>query len=83
MTSLKDFDIVNTQKIMQKKPKITVPNTMIRSGFYKTSDGLYSLMGAIHSTDVTSTDPTLLKALEGLQTAFANVSKALDKYEWD
>jgi hypothetical protein len=65
------------------KPKIDVPNTMIRTGFYKTSDGLYSLISAIQSTDVTSADPALSNALKGLQTAFANVSKALEKYNWD
>jgi len=65
------------------KTKIDVPNTMIRSGYYKTSDGLYSLISAIQSTDATSTDPALLKALDGLQTAFGNVSKALEKYNWD
>lgn len=65
------------------KPKTDVPNTMIRAGFYKTSDGLYSLISAIESTDATSTDPALLKALEGLKTAFGNVSKALEKYNLD
>jgi hypothetical protein len=65
------------------KTKIAVPNTMIRSGYYKTSDGLYSLISAIQSTDATSTDPALLNALEELQTAFCNVSKALEKYNWD
>ena len=65
------------------KAKIDVPNTMIRSGYYKTSDGLYSLISAICSTDATSTDPELLKALNGLETAFGNVSKALEKYNWD
>jgi hypothetical protein len=65
------------------KAKIEVPNTMIRAGYYKTSDGLYSLISAIQSTDATSTDPALLKALGGLETAFGNVSKALEKYNWD
>lgn len=65
------------------KAKIAVPNMMIRSGYYKTSDGLYSLISAIQSTDATSTDPALLKALEGLETAFSDVSKALEKYNWD
>jgi hypothetical protein len=48
-----------------------------------TSDGLYSLITAIQSTDATSTDPMLLKAMEELQTAFGNVSKALKNYNWD
>lgn len=65
------------------KAKIDVPNTMIRSGYYKTSDGLYSLISAICNTDATSTDPELLKALNGLETAFGNVYKALEKYNWD
>lgn len=65
------------------KTKIAVQNTMIRSGYYKTSDGLYSLISAINSTDATSTDPELLKALNGLETAFGNVYKALEKYNWD
>jgi translation initiation factor 2 alpha subunit (eIF-2alpha) len=65
------------------KTKIAVPNTMIRSGYYKTSDGLYSLISAICRTDATSTDPELLKALNGLETTFGNVYKALEKYNWD
>lgn len=65
------------------KTKIAVPNTMIRSGYYKTSDGLYSLISAICRIDATSTDPELLKALNGLETAFGNVYKALEKYNWD
>ena len=65
------------------KPKTDVPNTMIRAGFYKTSDGLYSLISAIQSTDATSTDPALLKALDGLETAFDGVAWALNKYNWD
>lgn len=65
------------------KAKIAVSNTMIRSGYYKTSDGLYSLISAIQSTDATRTDPALLKALDGLEIAFVDVSKALEKYNWD
>ena len=68
---------------MIKKEKLHVPNSMIRAGYYNTSDGLYSLISAIQSTDATSTDPELSKALEGLQTAFGDVFKALDKYAWD
>lgn len=65
------------------KTKILVPNTKIRSGFYMTSDGLCRLTDAIQSTEPTSGDALLLKALEGLQTAFGDVSKALEKYKWD
>jgi hypothetical protein len=64
-------------------PKIPVSSADIREAFYKTSDGVYSLIGAIADDPATSGDKDLSAALDGLTVAFANVAAALRKYNWD
>ena len=67
-----------------KNPKLAVPNALIRSAFYKTSDGLGRLIAAIEGTEVTAGDPALSRALQGLQKAFDEVYRVLEeKYNWD
>jgi len=48
-----------------------------------TSDGVYSLIGAIEKDPATSDDKELSKALDELMLAFTNVSVAMSKYNWD
>ena len=69
--------------IMNKTPKLPVTSANIRQAFYKTSDGVHSLIGAIADDPATSGDKDLSAALDGLTVAFTNVAVALRKYNWD
>lgn len=68
---------------MNDSPKLPVSSTDIRQAFYKTAEGLHSLISATASDSATSGDKELSEALDGLMLAFSKFAAALLKYNWD